>query len=275
MIAINQRKSTMKAFFITIPHSGERFPAETPWLQGLPEPILMADVDRYVDRLYQPVIQDLNLQYVKTEWHRYVVDLNRFPSDVDADSVIGSQNPSGKFTRGLHWVKTMKGEVLMPKPISEELHAQLVKRYFDPFHVDVKAVYKSIFAQGAKKVYHLDAHSMPSIGTAGHRDPGERRADVVVSDWDDRSCEKSYMDLVCDAYAATGLSVKVNWPYVGGRVTEAYGKPEIGQHAIQVELNRALYMDEDSKKLIPDKAAALTLKITQAVRHIYDNLPDL
>jgi len=265
----------MKAFFISIPHSGERVPEETTWLHGLPEPVLMSDVDRYVDRLYQPVVKDLNLDCVITQWHRYVVDLNRLPDDIDADSVIGSRNPSGKFTRGLHWVKTMNGVRLMPKPISMDLHNQLVDRYFEPFHVDVRAVYDSFRKQGAQKIYHLDAHSMPSLGTSAHRDPGEKRADVVVSDWEDRSCEKSYLELVCDAYKRTGLSVKVNWPYVGGRVTETYGKPELGQHAIQVELNRGLYMNEETKQLIPDQAKALSTKISAAIRHIHTHLPDL
>lgn len=265
----------MKPLMITIPHSGERIPDETPWLRGLPETILMSDVDRFVDRLYQPVISDLKLPNVKTEWNRYVVDLNRFPGDVDADSVIGSKNPSGKFTRGLHWVKTMDGVRLMPEPISQQLHEQLVAKYFEPFHVGVRAAYDSIKKVGAKKIYHIDAHSMPSKGTSGHRDPGQTRADVVVSDCEGTSCEKEFLELVCEAYEMTGLSVSVNWPYGGGRVTEAYGKPALGQHAIQVELNRALYMDEKSKQLIAEKAQALTGKLTQAVRHIYDQLPDI
>src|ERR1700749_4203771 len=104
MISFNLGNSTMKPFFISIPHSGERIPAETTWLHGLPEPVVMCDVDRFVDRLYQPVLEATQLDCVKTEWHRYVVDLNRLPDDVDADSVIGSKNPSGKFTTGLHWV---------------------------------------------------------------------------------------------------------------------------------------------------------------------------
>lgn len=265
----------MKAFFISIPHSGERIPAETPWLHGLPEPIVMCDVDRFVDRLYQPVVKDMQLACVKTEWHRYVVDLNRLPGDIDVDSVIGSTNPSGKFTRGLHWVKTTRGTRLMPEPITMDLHNQLVAKYFEPFHVDVRGVYKSFFARGAKKVYHLDAHSMPSKGTSAHRDPGETRADIVVSDWEDKSCEKSYLQLVCDAYRKTGLKVAVNWPYVGGRVTETYGKPEKGQHAIQVEISRALYMDEETKQWIPEKAQALSRQLNDAIHYIHEHLPDL
>ncbi len=265
----------MKAFFISIPHSGERVPPETPWLHGLPEPILMCDIDRYVDRLYAPVVDDLKLACVKTQWHRYVVDLNRLAEDVDADSVEGSSNPSGKFTTGLHWVKTTRGNQIMPKPISQKLHHQLVQRYFEPFHSDVRDTYGFFRERGAKKVYQLDAHSMPSKGTAAHRDPGETRADIVVSDWEGKSCELQFRDLVMEAYKGTGLKVAYNWPYLGGRVTQTYGKPEKGQNAIQVEISRALYMDEETKQWIPEKASALSDKLKKAILHIYEKLPEL
>jgi N-formylglutamate deformylase len=147
----------MKPFFLSIPHSGERVPSEAKWLQGLPEPILMCDVDRFVDRLYEPVVNDLKLTCVRTQWHRYVIDLNRLPDDVDSDSVRGSKNPSGKFTTGLHWVKTTRGATLMAEPISEDLHDQLLKRYFEPFHANVRDTYDFFRVHGAQKIYHVDA----------------------------------------------------------------------------------------------------------------------
>ncbi|MEK6555818.1 MAG: N-formylglutamate amidohydrolase, partial [Bdellovibrionota bacterium] len=111
----------MIPFFISIPHSGEKVPAEVSWLQGLAEPILMCDVDRFVDDLYAPAIRSNQLPFVKTEWHRYVVDLNRLPDDVDAESVEGHINAAGLCTTGLHWVKTTTGVRLMPAPNSQEL----------------------------------------------------------------------------------------------------------------------------------------------------------
>ena len=264
-----------KPFLISIPHSGERVPPEVPWLEGLPEPLLMCDVDRFVDQLYQPVFDQLPIPHVKTEWHRYVVDLNRLPDDVDADSVMGSSNPAGKFPMGLHWVKTTRGQRLMPKPITSEAHRQLVARYFQPFHEQVLKVYADLRAQGASKVYHLDAHSMPSMGTSAHADPGQRRAEIVISDWKGKSCEPSYKDLVIEAYEKAGLQVAYNWPYVGGRVTQTYGQPDKGQHAIQVEINRALYMNEETKQLIPEKARELSQKLQSAVKQIYERLPEI
>lgn len=265
----------MKAFFISIPHSGEKVPSEAGWLQGLPEPILMCDVDRFVDRLYEPVCEELKITCVKTQWHRYVADLNRLPDDVDADSVEGHPNPSGKFTTGLHWVKTTRGQRLMNQPISRELHDLLVEKYFEPFHSDVRDTYSFFREHGAQKIYHLDAHSMPSKGTSAHKDPGETRADFVISDQEGKSCESWFKDLVIEAYKNTGLKVAYNWPYVGGRVTQTYGKPDIGQHTIQVETNRALYMDEETKQYLPAKANELKSKIEAAVKYIYQNIPDV
>jgi N-formylglutamate amidohydrolase len=235
----------------------------------------MCDVDRFVDRLYEPIVKELKLTCVKTQWHRYVIDLNRLPDDVDQDSVIGSPNPPGKFTTGLHWVKTTRGARLMAEPITQALHDQLVQRYFEPFHSDVRDTYDFFREHGADKIYHLDAHSMPSKGTAAHRDPGETRADIVVSDQEGKSCESSYRDLVVSAYEKAGFKVKLNWPYVGGRVTQTYGKPDQGQHTIQVEISRVQYMDEETKQYKPDLAAQLSAKLAQAIRHIHDEMPEI
>lgn len=263
-----------KPFFISIPHSGERVPDETPWLKHLPETLLMFDVDRYVDRLYAPVIAQWSLPSVQTEWHRYAIDLNRWKDDVDADSVQGHVNPSGKFPRGLHWSITTMGEKLMPGPMSLATHEVLVRKYFEPFHQEVRETFAKLHAQGATRVFHLDAHSMPSVGTKEHRDPGERRADIVVSDCDGKSCSTFFRDLVISSYEKAGFKTAYNWPYKGGRVTETYGHPERGQESIQVELNRALYMNEKTKELLSENLNAMQKRISTAVSLIYESLPD-
>lgn len=262
----------MKPFFISIPHAGEKVPTETPWLKGLPEPTLMCDVDRYVDQLYQPVVEKLHLPLVKTEWHRYAVDLNRLPEDVDADSVEGHFNPAGTFPLGLHWVKTTTDVRLMKAPISKKLHEELIHKYFEPFHAGVRGEYARIKALGAEKIYQLDAHSMPSKATAAHKDAaGSTRPQVVVSDVDGTSCEARYKDLVISAYERAGFQVSYNWPYKGGRVTQTYGKPNMGQHAIQVELNRSLYQNEVTKR--PNDLFFDTQKrLEDAVGYIFEQL---
>ncbi len=262
----------MKAFFVSIPHSGEKVPADAEWLRGLPVPILMCDVDRYVDRLYASALKTVACPAVLAEWHRYVVDLNRLPDDIDVDAVQGASEPSGKFPQGLHWIRTTKGQPLLTHPMTMEKHNELVAKYFDPFHKAVKGVYDAFRKVGAKKIYHLDAHSMPSVGTSAHRDPGETRAEIVVSDCEGKSCEAAFKDLVIEGYKRAGFQVAYNWPYMGGRVTQTYGKPELGQHAIQVELNRALYMDEETKQYKTQDAVAVTKKIEAALVYIEKEL---
>ncbi|MEZ0392742.1 MAG: N-formylglutamate amidohydrolase [Pseudobdellovibrionaceae bacterium] len=262
-------------FFVTIPHSGEKLPDFCTWLQGLPEEVLMCDVDRYVDRLYEPSLQSLQIPWIKTEWHRYAADLNRIPADVDESSVIGNPTKTGTHSRGFHWVVTTTGIALMKEPIPQAVHEKLVQLIYEPFHQKVRDHYIQFEKLGHKKIFHLDAHSMPSVGTKMHKDPGEKRADIVVSDCLGKSAQKEFVDLVIAAYTKAGFKVAYNWPYVGGRVSEQYGEPSKGHHTVQVEMNRALYMDEVSKKLKPDLATDVTKRVERALKYIQVELPRL
>ncbi len=262
-----------KNFMITIPHSGEEVPEETPWLKTLPEEVLMCDVDRFVDQLYEPALLDLKIPFVKTNWHRYAGDLNRLADDVDAGSVLGHVVPAGPHLRGFHWVITTTEIKLMPQPMSVEVHQKLVQKIYDPFHAQVQGLAARLKGH-SQIVYHLDAHSMPSVGTKQHRDPGQRRADVVVSDSLGKSCSTVFKDLVVEAYKNAGFHVGYNWPYLGGRLTEQYGKPTDNHHTIQVELNRDLYMDEKTKKL-KDSHVAVQAQIQKALFEITSDIPNL
>jgi N-formylglutamate deformylase len=261
-------------FFVSIPHSGEKIPTQTPWLLSLPEEILMSDVDRFVDSLYMPALNRLSIPFEKTEWHRYAVDLNRLPSDVDQDSVVSAIKPSGAHPDGYHWVMTKNEVVLMQQPMSQRSHEELTQLIYEPFHQNIRQIYSQFKTSGFKNRYHLDAHSMPSIGTRMHKDPGEYRADIVVSDCLGKSCSSVYRDIVISAFVVAGFKVGYNWPYVGGRVTEVYGKPDEGQHAIQVEMNRGLYMDEKTKKIKPG-FENIQIKIESALLKIKSELANL
>lgn len=263
------RKLKMKAFFVTIPHAGETVPPEAAWLKNLPEPILMRDVDRYVDQLYQPVLDQLKIQHIVAKCHRYVIDLNRKPEEYDQDSVVGAKLPSGSHPKGLHWSMTTLGEKLIAQPMSPELHDLFVKNHYMTFHDQVQKLAKG-FSQS--HLYHLDLHSMPSQGTAMHNDPGEKRADVVVSDFHGQSARKDFVECVMQSYKSAGFLVAYNWPYFGGGITQMYGRPQQGHHTVQVELNRALYMDEQTKQK-STHFAEVQKKLSTALMNIYQNLP--
>lgn len=241
---------------VTIPHSGENIPPEASWLQELDEVTLMGDVDRFVDRLYEPSLVKLGIPRIKTDWHRYAADLNRLDTDIDIESVEGCTNPAGTFPRGFHWVYNTKGERILKTPLSRDKHQQLVNRVYLPFHLEVQKLSQSLLTKG--EVVHLDLHSMPSQGTAQHRDPGALRKDIVISDSEGKSCNSIIKDLVILSFQEQGFSVGYNWPYSGGRLTESYGRPEEKHHVLQIELNRSLYMNELSKQLNTDNAELIS-----------------
>lgn len=257
---------------VSIPHSGEQIPPQATWLKGLPEEILMCDVDRFVDLLYTPALTQLTIPHITTQWHRYAADLNRLPDDVDSASVQGHPNPAGTFSRGFHWEITTYKYPLMKEPMSVQVHKELVDLIYTPFHAGLEALFVEQKEKGFTKVFHIDAHSMPSVGTSEHRDPGERRADIVISDQKGKSCDPRFKDLVIAAYATAGFKVGYNWPYFGGRVTEQYGLPSEGQHTIQVEMNRALYMNEVTKKLNVEQVIGIQEKVQFALQYIKSNL---
>jgi len=251
---------------LTVPHSGEEVPPEATWLTGLEPALLLTDVDRFVHELYEPATRALKLPALVTRVHRYAADLNRFPGDVDSDAVEGAIEPSGKFPKGFHWVVTTRGERLMDKPVSRTVHDELVRLYHDRFHQELASRLK-----GRARTYHLDCHSMPSVGTGAHRDGGQKRADVVISDLQGKSATPAYKDLVVGAFRAQGFEVAYNWPYFGGRITERYGQPAQGHETIQIELNRALYMDERTY----EKGAefdSVSRRLTDALREIATGL---
>lgn len=265
-------QESLKGFLMaTIPHSGEEIPPEAKWLQGLDEITLMGDVDRYVDRLYEPSLLKLKIPYVKTQWHRYAADLNRLDSDIDAEAVLGNPNPAGTHPRGFHWVYSTQGEKILHEPLTQAVHQMLVDRVYHPFHQNVQALAQSLLNPNHSSdfnLYHLDLHSMPSKGTAQHRDPGEYRKDLVVSDSLGKSCSSQFKDLVMGSLRSQGFSIAYNWPYFGGRLTEHYGQPQQQRHhVVQIELNRALYMDERTKQLNTD-TTEIESKLYEALRKI-------
>jgi len=261
----------MRSLMITIPHSGETLPSEATWLQNLAEPVLMRDADRYVHELYAPVISQHQIPHIIATCHRYVIDLNRHPNEFDAQAVEGATFPKGTHPKGLHWSVTTLGEPLITRPMTMAVHESLVQNHYTPFHTRVKSM-SSEFPRG--DVYHLDLHSMPSQGTAMHNDPGGTRADVVISDFHGKSSRADFVELIKKAYGDAGFSISYNWPYFGGGITQMYGRPDEKHHTVQVELNRATYMDEASKKKSA-RFAETQEKLTKAIAAIRAGLESL
>jgi N-formylglutamate deformylase len=127
-------------------------------------------------------------------------------------------------------------------PVEEALAR--IELYYKPYHRTLRRMI--VTAQRSFGVAVLiDCHSMPSSANGREERP---RADIVLGDRYGTSCAASVTDTIEDTLRGFGYSVLRNKPYAGGFITEHYGDPAAGLHAVQIEVNRALYMDEREYK---------------------------
>ncbi len=262
----------MKPLMASIAHSGEEVSPLATWLKDQPEEVLLCDLDRFVDKLYEPVLKNLNLPTIRTSWSRYNMDCNRRPDDLDSRAVeIEGAKRTSDYGFGLYWLTTTKGHPLIKKPISEKEHKALFELCYKPFHKKIEETIEKM-KQDFKEVYHVDLHSMPSQATKVHSDTGKMRPEVTISNNKGLSCCEFFTELVVKSYKDVGFEVSLNWPYEGGGMTTLYGKPQKNQHTLQIELNRKLYMDETTKKPLKGEFERIQERLSQALTKIYRGL---
>jgi N-formylglutamate deformylase len=118
--------------------------------------------------------------------------------------------------------------------IADILHR--IDNYYKPYHRALQETLDRVHDIYAR-VYLLDCHSMPSAGHTG-------LADIVLGNRDDTTCARDFMAIVGDAFAARGYSVAYNHPYKGVEIVRKFSSPREHRYALQIEINRALYMNE-------------------------------
>lgn len=230
---------------VSIPHSGVAIPQEERSTYAVDPDTLLRDGDLHVDHLCKGAEEE-GATVVQTPWSRFVVDLNRYPDDVHPSTVEGgsARKQDGYLgKRGVIWGVTTHGASIYSQPLSREAFERRLARYYTPYHSALRNELKRLHDRFGYAVL-LDAHSMPSVATRMHPDPGAERADIVPGDLNGRACDASLMTLTLDHWTSRGYSVSPNAPYRGGGITRQHGRPKEGIHALQLEINRAAYMDE-------------------------------
>jgi len=232
---------------VDVPHAGEWIPDEVADEMLVRTGELRRDLDLYVDRIWQDA-PARGATLIASDVSRYVVDLNRAEDDVVADSVEGAQPKSipGYYgDRGVVWRTTTDGTPVMSGPLTRAEFDRRIETFHTPYHDTIGAELARVTEAYGFAVL-IDGHSMPSMGRVAHSDVGVRRADIVPGDVDGTSCAAGLSRLVYDHFARAGYSVRPNEPYKGGWITRKFGRPRANCHAIQIEINRALYMDEQT-----------------------------
>lgn len=226
---------------VEIPHAGLFVDGPTLSRLAAPARSIGRDADLYVDELYADVA-GTGATSIVSHVSRYVCDLNRSELDVDPEAVEGAP-AHARATRGIIWRLTSEGARVLDGPLPRAELDRRLDTIYRPYHRTLASILERKRARFGFAVL-LAAHSMPSVGRAGHGDPHLVRADVVPGTRGRTSAAAVFIDCV-DAHArGARLTVAHDDPYQGGYTTQHYGRPDLHVHVVQVELARRLYMDE-------------------------------
>jgi N-formylglutamate amidohydrolase len=233
-------------FVFNAPHAGSVYPSaflSASRLEGL---ALRRSEDAFVDELFAPVVE-LGAPLMSASFPRAYLDVNREPYELDPRMFDGRLPPfantrSMRVAGGLGTIPRIvaDGQEIYRGRLAVEEALRRIEWLYKPYH----RALRQLVHRTARHFGHavlIDCHSMPSTSLARE---DAAKADVVLGDRYGTSCSTALTDLVEAALRARGYAVVRNKPYAGGYITEHYGEPALGRHALQIELNRALYMNE-------------------------------
>lgn len=235
------------------PHSWSENPAD--FRPVCAKKDLLTSWDAWVDELFSSIVK-LGAPLLSARFPRFFLDLNRGRDDIDLAMIDGALpfpvNPTAKSQKGFGLLRrnALPGVYVYNELIPAERVVRDIETYYDPYNLALQSVIEATYEKFGRSV-HLDCHSMKSRGNAMNDDPGQLRPDIVVSDTFGETSDPAITHFLAECFSNAGLTAQVNDPYQGAELIRKFSDPAKGRHSIQIELNRALYMDEKAFTKLP------------------------
>lgn len=234
------------AVLVDSPHSGLAMPDD--FGASAPLRALQTTWDAFVDELWADAPAH-GATLIAATFPRAYIDVNRREDDLDPSLLAtpwpAPLAPTDYSRRGMGLIRrlALPDVPMYDAPLSVETVQRRIAAYYRPYREAIAQRLHDLRA-AHDTVFYLDAHSMKSRGNAMNVDAGASRPDVVVSDRHGTTADPRHTAFVAEHFRQHGYSVQVNDPYQGGDLVRTFGAPADGVHAIQIEVNRARYMDE-------------------------------
>lgn len=242
------REQTLPYVFAS-PHSGVDYPDAFLAASRLDRMTLRRSEDSFVDDLFGAA-PALGAPLLRALFPRSYVDPNREPFELDPAMFEDELPPyvnaaSPRVAAGLGTIARVvaNGQEIYGHKLRFADARARIEACWRPYHDALSSLIRATRRQFGLCVL-IDCHSMPSIGGPMERDAGRERVDFVLGDCFASACAAHVIDRVDGILTGMGYAVARNTPYSGGFVTQHYGRPSDGIHALQIEVNRGLYMDE-------------------------------
>jgi N-formylglutamate deformylase len=229
------------------PHSGTRWPAD--FRPSAPEAIVRRTEDSFVDELFEAAPRH-GTPLLAATFPRIYIDPNRALDDLDPELLDGPWptplRPGEKTAlgKGLIWRVARPEVPIYAGPLTVPEVEARVRRYWQPYQVVLGAML-DVQHRRFGSCWHINCHSMKSLSTAMDAEgPGKPRPDIVLSDREGSTCAPAFTEAAAGWLRGRGLAVAINRPFKGAEIVRRHGRPGEGRHALQIEINRRLYMDE-------------------------------
>ncbi|WP_296818619.1 N-formylglutamate amidohydrolase [Brevundimonas sp.] len=234
------------------PHAGRRIPEALAELARVDPRALRSLEDPLVDQL----IQGAGVTTLSAVVARAFVDVNRAPEELDPLLVDGGAGRTSRVQAGLGVIPrlTAVGEPIHRRRLSMQEARTWLAEAHAPYHAILAELMHETRARHGRAVL-VDWHSMPSQAAEAEARRSGRRPDIVLGDLHGRACDPAVTAKARAVFEEHGRTVALNRPYAGGFVTQTWGRPRDGFHALQVEIDRSMYLDETTLEPRPEFAA--------------------
>jgi N-formylglutamate deformylase len=248
------------------PHSGTWYPPDFHFICD-PHRLRRAE-DTFVDELWEGA-KRVGCGYLRAFFPRSYIDQNRALDDVD-ESLFdaawpGSVSPGEKSQAGMGLIRrlSLPGEPIYDRKLSISEGKHRIEHYYKPYHAALAQLIDAAHARWGM-VWHINCHSMKEYGNGMNVDAGRRRADFVLGDREGTTSGPELLETVRSFLMDKGYTVSLNDPYKGLELVRRHGRPAEGRHSLQVEINRALFLDEEPVLKTSD-FSALQADLTELV----------
>ncbi len=250
-------------FIFASPHSGRIYPPSFVARSRLSSTSLRRSEDAFVDELFASCVA-LGAPLIAAQFPRAFLDANRSPAELDAGMFEGElphaiDSASPRVSAGLGVIPRIvrDGAEIYEGKLSILEAEERLSALYRPYHAALNVAVDATRARFGTAVV-IDCHSMPSAAAA---------PDVVIGDRYGVAAGHALMRRAERSFEARGFSVVRNVPYAGGYTTLLHGRPVRGVHALQIEINRGLYLDEE--RILP------SMRFHDVTRRIAESLRDL
>ena len=263
-------------FVLCSPHSGSVYPADFLSLSRLNPHSLRKSEDCFVDELFLPIAVE-GVPLIAARFPRAYLDVNREPYELDPE-LFSEPLPDFANTQSVRVVGGL-GTIARIVADGEEIYRSKlplasgiarVEQLYIPFHAALAELIEETRQRFGYAIL-IDCHSMPSAAMAPAGGP---RPDIVLGDRFGASADCKITRFLKDVLVGLGYEVQMNRPYAGGYITEHYGRPARDVHAVQIEINRGLYLDELTLRPTED-FAELQRDLKSIAGPLFNELPAL